>query len=180
MPMRRITVLIVAFLIICLAPSAALADITEYEHEELARMLYGEDRSDDWSVEGVMRKAAVVQVALNRLDAGIYGGVLFDHSNAIVRKSQFRGYERKNPVEQWALDIVNQVCDGWEAEQRGEENGWRVLPAHYLYFGSTGSSVNRFRDQYDCRVATYWDFEDVPEDVWWIWNEYLNGREVVD
>lgn len=178
MPMRRITVLIVTFLIICLAPSAALADITEYEREELARMLYGEDRSDDWSVEGVMRKAAVVQVALNRLDA--WGGELFGRDDAIVRYSQFHGYESSNPVEDWAMDVVNLVCDGWELEQAGEPNYWRVLPTHYLYFGSTGSSVNRFRDQYDCRVATYWDFEDVPEDVWWSWNEYLNGREVVD
>jgi hypothetical protein len=178
MLMRKLALLIITFLAICLAPSVAMADdtptITEYEREELARMLYGEDRCDDWSVEGVMRKAAVVQVALNRLDA--WGEELFGIDDAIVRQSQFHGYDRGNPVKSWAMDIVQRVCDGWEAEQRGEENLWRVLPADYLYFaGNCG--VNRFRMRYEPDAGEYWDFENVREDVW---NEYLNAREVVD
>lgn len=174
---KTITIIIITILIISF-PITSLAEetkttITQYEREELARMLYGEDRYDDTSTLAVMRKAAVIQVVLNRLDSGIYGGVLFDHRDAIVRKSQFRGYSRKNPVEQWALDIVNQACDGWEAEQRGEENGWRVLPQEYLYFGSTGSKVNRFRDQYDVNAATIWDFDNLAGEVWLDWGDFL-------
>ena len=179
--MRKLALLIITFLAICLAPSVVMADdtptITEYEREELARMLYGEDRGNDWSVEGVMRKAAVVQVALNRLDA--WGGELFGRDDAIVRYSQFHGYESSNPLKSWAMDIVQRVCDGWEAEQCGEENLWRVLPADYLYFaGHCG--VNMFRTRYESEASEYWDFENVRENVWLRWNEYLNAREVVD
>ena len=174
-PMRRI---IITFLVICLAPSVALADdITEYEREELARMLYGEDRSDDFSTEGIMRKAAVIQVALNRLDA--WGGELFAGDSALVRRSQFHGYVRDNPVESWTLNIVDVVCDGWEAEQIGEANVWRVIPANYLYFAAWRGE-NRFRDIYESSEATYWDFVNVSEEVWEAWAGYLDMPEVAD
>lgn len=179
MMMRRTTTfIIITFLVICLAPSTALAEdasiITEYEREELARMLYGEDRGNDWSVEGVMRKAAVVQVALNRLDA--WGGKLFGGSDAIVRHSQFHGYERDNPVQSWAMDVVRRVCDGWEAEQAGEINLYRVLPADYLYFAAR-RGVNRFRNAYVVEDATYLDFEDVPDAEQQAWTDYLTQRK---
>lgn len=176
--MRRIALLIVTFLVICLAPSVALADdITEYEREELARMLYGEDRSEDFSTEGIMLKAAVIQVALNRLDA--WGGELFAGDSALVRWSQFHGYVRDNPVESWALNIVDVVCDGWEAEQIGEANVWRVIPANYLYFASWRGE-NRFRNLYESGEATYWDFDNVANEVRMGWSEYFSAPEVDD
>lgn len=136
-------------------------------------MLYGEDRSEDRSLEGILRKAAVVQVALNR--AIEYGTT--DVCKDILKKSQFRGYNKHNPVEPWAIKIVNIVCDAWELEHSGEENVWRVLPNDYLYFGST-TGINRFRNEYKASKADFWSFDDTDATVIRNWLNFCENKHI--
>jgi hypothetical protein len=125
--------------------------ISEESRVRLAKMLWGEDRSDDFTPRGTMLKAAVIQCALNRLDDGQWG----DTIEKVVVWSQFHGYDKDNPVKDWALDIVNVVCDGWQSEKRGENNMWRVLPSEYLFFAQHRTE-HKFRTGY--RTKDYWDW----------------------
>ena len=126
---------------------------TDEDAVALAKTLWGEARGvkDNGIVSGTAQKAAVAWCVLNRYDAGyadsIYG--------VITAEDQFHGYSASYPVEDDLLELAYDVLDRWNAEQHGETDVGRVLPAEYLWFGGDGT-VNRFRDAW--KGGNKWDW----------------------
>ena len=119
----------------------------------LAKTLWGEARGvkDNGIVSGTAQKAAVVWCVLNRYDAG-YEDSIYE---VIVAKGQFAGYRANYPVEDDLLELAYDVLDRWNAEQHGETEVGRVLPAGYFWFGGDGT-YNHFRNEY--RTSERWDW----------------------
>lgn len=130
---------------------------TDEDAIALAKTLWGEARGvkDNGIVSGTAQKAAVGWCVLNRYDAG-YEDSIF---KVITAKDQFHGYSADHPVKDDLLELAYDVLDRWNAEQHGETDVGRVLPAEYLWFGGDGSE-NRFRDAWKGGNRWDWSLED--------------------
>ena len=113
----------------------------------LAKMAYGEARGlADYEI------AAVMWVALNRLDAG-YADTVQD---VVSAPGQFAGYSVENPVTDEIAEIARDVLSRHEREQQGEQVP-REIGREYLWF-SGRDGHNWFRAAYDGEGV-------LPEDV---------------
>lgn len=119
----------------------------------LAKTYWGEARGvrSNGIVSGKCQIAAVGWCILNRYDAG-YEDSIFE---VITAEDQFHGYSKSHPVDEELLALAYDVLDRWNAEQHGETDVGRVLPAEYLWFGGDGQ-YNHFRDAW--RGGNKWDW----------------------
>lgn len=108
--------------------------------EHLAKLVYGEARGCS-----TVEQAAVVWCAINRTESDdpFYPDTLVE---VITQENQFQGYDEDNAVLPSLLELAQDVLDRWSAEQSGENNVGRVLPANYLWFYGDGEQ-NHFRTQ---------------------------------
>lgn len=126
----------------CIYTEAETVTSAEPTEEEimLAKLVYGEARG-----QSVTEQAAVMWVALNRVDAG--RGTI---AEVITAPHQFAGYKASNPVRQEHTDLARDVLARWRNGGEG-----RVIPADYLYFHGDGKH-NYFKKGWKDRV--YWDW----------------------
>ena len=126
---------------------------TDKDAVAMAKAFWGEARGvkDNGIVSGKCQIAAVGWCILNRYDAG-YEDSIFE---VITAKDQFHGYSASYPVDEELLSLAYDVLDRWNAEQHGETDVGRVLPAEYLWFGGDGVE-NRFRDAW--KGGNKWDW----------------------
>lgn len=120
---------------------------TEDEVIAIAKTVYGEaliTHSDE-------EMSAVVWCILNRVDSERYG----DTISEVLTKDQFHGFKNGNPVDEHIEWLVRDVLDRWVAEQNGQENVGRTLPAEYLFFCGDGWH-NYFRTEWE--GGTQWDW----------------------
>lgn len=104
----------------------------------LAQMAYGEARGlADYEI------AAVMWVALNRVDAG-WGETV---EAVVSAPGQFAGYSAQNPVTEELTAIARDVLTRHDAQQRGEDVP-REIGREYLWF-SGRDGHNWFRAAYD-------------------------------
>lgn len=125
--------------------------ISEPDEEKLAKMLYGEDRTQ--REDSRTKQAAVIWTVFNRIDDPRWG----NYVDSIVTHTQFTGYKYSNPVQDWAVEIVRDVALRYALEKAGYENVGRVLPHNYFFFADDGMGGNRFRTEYSGDYV-YWDW----------------------
>ena len=105
----------------------------------LAQMAYGEARGlAEYEI------AAVMWVALNRLDHGGFGVTV---TEVVAAPGQFAGYSTAHPVDEHIAALARDVLARHHAEQQGEEIPREIGPS-YLYFSGDGVH-NYFREIYD-------------------------------
>ena len=126
---------------------------TDKDAIALAKAYWGEARGvkDNGIVSGKCQIAAVGWCILNRFDAGFEDSIF----EVITAEDQFHGYRADYPVEDDLLELAYDVLDRWNAEQHGETDVGRVLPAEYLWFSGDGVE-NRFRDAW--KGGNKWDW----------------------
>lgn len=126
--------------------------ITWYYTEEdvitMAKVMYREARG----VGSITQIACVGWVACNRVDAGTFGDTITD---VLTAPGQF-AWIPNTPVEEWLVEIAEDVLQKWSIEKSTGEYCGRVLPAEYLYFHGDGD-VNWFRIEYE-HNGQYWDY----------------------
>ena len=123
----------------------------ESEATVIAKVIYGEARG----VYSLTEQACVAWTILNRVDAG-YGEI----SEVAKADAQFCYSEKFPTVDDYGRDIlklVYDVLDRWEAEQSGESDVGRVLPADYLWFHGDGKH-NYFRNDFT-DYSQPWEYE---------------------
>lgn len=123
----------------------------------LAKTMYAEANvlhwyGDKFGVSYRARQAAVAWVALNRVDAGGFGGDLYE---VLTRPNQF-AYDPDAPVTDELLELAWDVLYRWWAEKDGAEDVGRTLPPEYLYFDGDGKE-NYFRTEYQ-GTGGVWDW----------------------
>lgn len=92
--------------------------------------------------------AAAMWCALNRFDSGDpYYRNCKTIEDIVKQYGAFAGYSAKNPVDEHLLWLAYDVLDRWNAEQHGEDDVGRVLPAEYMFFHGDGKE-NHFRIKY--------------------------------
>lgn len=125
--------------------------ITWYYTEEdvitMAKVMYREARG----VDSITQIACVGWVACNRVDAGIGDTI----TEVLTTPHQF-AWTPNTPVEDWLVEIAEDVLQKWSIEKSTGEHCGRVLPAEYLYFHGDGV-VNWFRTEYE-HNGQYWDY----------------------
>ena len=125
--------------------------ITWYYTEEdvitMAKVMYREARG----VNSITQIACVGWVACNRVDAGIGDTI----TEVLTAPHQF-AWTPNTPVEDWLVEIAEDVLQKWSIEKSTGEYCGRVLPAEYLYFHGDGV-VNWFRTEYE-HNGQYWDY----------------------
>lgn len=106
---------------------------TQYEIDEVAKLLYGEARN--CSVEG---QAGVVWCILNRVDCDdpYFPDTII---GVVTQPTQFFGYNKDHPVLPELAGIAEDVLLRYSAERSGIEDVGRVLPREYLYFSGDGT-----------------------------------------
>lgn len=126
--------------------------ITWYYTDEdvitMAKVMYREARG----VGSITQIACVGWVACNRVDAGTFGDTITD---VLTAPGQF-AWIPNTPVEEWLVEIAEDVLQKWSIEKSTGEYCGRVLPAEYLYFHGDGD-VNWFRIEYE-HNGQYWDY----------------------
>lgn len=126
--------------------------ITWYYTEEdvitMAKVMYRDARG----VDSITQIACVGWVACNRVDAGIFGDTITD---VLTAPGQFT-WIPNTPVEEWLVEIAEDVLQKWSIEKSTGEHCGRVLPAEYLYFHGDGE-VNWFHIEYE-HNGQYWDY----------------------
>lgn len=126
--------------------------ITWYYTEEdvitMAKVMYREARG----VGSITQIACIGWVACNRVDAGIFGDTI---TEVLTAPDQF-AWIPNTPVEEWLVEIAEDVLQKWSIEKSTGEYCGRVLPAEYLYFHGDGK-VNWFRIKYE-HNGQYWDY----------------------
>lgn len=129
---------------------------TEADAIALAKMGWGEALVTQSDTE----IAATMWCALNRYDCGDPYYRNCKSIEAIVKQSgAFAGYSDSNPVDEHLLWLAYDVLDRWNAEQHGETDVGRVLPAEYLFFHGDGSH-NHFRIEFEHNGKYYdWSLE---------------------
>lgn len=125
--------------------------ITWYYTEEdvitMAKVMYREARG----VDSITQIACVGWVACNRVDAGIGDTI----TEVLTAPYQF-AWTPNTPVEEWLVEIAEDVLQKWSIEKSTGEYCGRVLPAEYLYFHGDGV-INWFRTEYE-HNGQYWDY----------------------
>ena len=123
----------------------------ETEATIMAKVIFGEARG----VYSLTEQACVAWTILNRVDAG-YGNI----TEVATAPHQFC-YNKDFPtVDDYGRNIlvlVYDILDRWEAEQSGESDVGRVLPADYFWFHGDGKH-NYFRNVYD-DYSQPWEYE---------------------
>ena len=126
--------------------------ITWYYTDEdvitMAKVMYREARG----VGSITQIACVGWVACNRVDAGTFGDTI---TEVLTAPNQF-AWIPDTPVEEWLVEIAEDVLQKWSIEKSTGEYCGRVLPAEYLYFHGDGE-VNWFRIEYE-HNNQYWDY----------------------
>ena len=126
--------------------------ITWYYTDEdvitMAKVMYREARG----VGSITQIACVGWVACNRVDAGVFGDTI---TEVLTAPGQF-AWIPDTPVEDWLVEIAEDVLQKWSIEKSTGEHCGRVLPAEYLYFHGDGE-VNWFRIEYE-HNGQYWDY----------------------
>ena len=126
--------------------------ITWYYTDEdvitMAKVMYREARG----VGSITQIACVGWVACNRVDAGAFGDTI---TEVLTAPGQF-AWIPDTPVEDWLVEIAEDVLQKWSIEKSTGEYCGRVLPAEYLYFHGDGE-VNWFRIEYE-HNGQYWDY----------------------
>lgn len=114
----------------------------------MAKVMYREARG----VGSITQIACVGWVACNRVDAGAFGDTI---TEVLTAPGQF-AWIPDTPVEEWLVEIAEDVLQKWSIEKSTGEYCGRVLPAEYLYFHGDGD-VNWFRIEYE-HNGQYWDY----------------------
>ena len=114
----------------------------------MAKVMYREARG----VGSITQIACVGWVACNRVDAGAFGNTI---TEVLTAPNQF-AWIPDTPVEEWLVEIAEDVLQKWSIEKSTGEYCGRVLPAEYLYFHGDGE-VNWFRIEYE-HNNQYWDY----------------------
>lgn len=126
--------------------------ITWYYTDEdvitMAKVMYREARG----VGSITQIACVGWVACNRVDAGVFGDTI---TETLTAPDQF-AWIPDTPVEDWLVEIAEDVLQKWSIEKSTGECCGRVLPAEYLYFHGDGKA-NWFRIEYE-HNNQYWDY----------------------
>lgn len=126
--------------------------ITWYYTDEdvitMAKVMYREARG----VGSITQIACVGWVACNRVDDGTFGDTI---TEVLTAPGQF-AWIPDTPVEEWLVEIAEDVLQKWSIEKSTGEHCGRVLPAEYLYFHGDGK-VNWFRIEYE-HNNQYWDY----------------------
>ena len=126
---------------------------TEADVIALAKMAWGEALVTKSDTE----MAATMWCVLNRFDCDDPYYRNCKTIEAIVKQSgAFAGYSSKNPENEHLIWLARDVLDRWNAEQHGETDVGRVLPADYLFFHGDGRH-NHFRKDYK-HDGHYWDW----------------------
>ena len=126
---------------------------TEADVIALAKMAWGEALVTKSDTE----MAATMWCVLNRFDCDDPYYRNCKTIEAIVKQSgAFAGYSSKNPENEHLIWLARDVLDRWNAEQHGETDVGRVLPADYLFFHGDGKH-NHFRKDYK-HDGHYWDW----------------------
>lgn len=97
--------------------------ISENDEIKLAKMLWGEDRSNP-----MYMRAAIIWCVYNRMDAG------HESIDNIVNATSFPGYRESHPVKEWAVDLIRDVTIRYVLELNGFTDVGRVLPKEYLFY----------------------------------------------
>lgn len=125
---------------------------TEADVIALAKMAWGEALVTKSDTE----MAATMWCVLNRFDCNDPYYRNCKTIEAIVKQSgAFAGYSSRNPEDEHLIWLARDVLDRWNAEQHGETDVGRVLPADYLFFHGDGKH-NHFRKEYK-HDGHYWD-----------------------
>ena len=126
--------------------------ITWYYTDEdvitMAKVMYREARG----VGSTTQIACIGWVACNRVDAGAFGDTI---TEVLTTPDQF-AWIPDTPVEDWLVEIAEDVLQKWSIEKSTGECCGRVLPAEYLYFHGDGKA-NWFRIEYE-HNNQYWDY----------------------
>ena len=126
--------------------------ITWYYTDEdvitMAKVMYREARG----VGSTTQIACIGWVACNRVDAGAFGDTI---TEVLTAPDQF-AWIPDTPVEDWLVEIAEDVLQKWSIEKSTGECCGRVLPAEYLYFHGDGKA-NWFRIEYE-HNNQYWDY----------------------
>lgn len=126
---------------------------TEADVIALAKMAWGEALVTKSDTE----MAATMWCVLNRFDCNDPYYRNCKTIEAIVKQSgAFAGYSSRNPEDEHLILLARDVLDRWNAEQHGETDVGRVLPADYLFFHGDGKH-NHFRKEYK-HDGHYWDW----------------------
>lgn len=131
--------------------------ITYEEIDMLAKTLYRECgglswRGTQYGVSYKARQAAVAWCALNRISLPEYPDTL----SAVLTYPNAFAYDASAPVTDELRALTEDVVSRWWAEQQGEQDVGRTLPATYTFFYGDGKE-NHFRDAYSAPYNT-WDW----------------------
>ena len=123
--------------------------VTQEEIEMIAKVLYREARG----VEDKDQIAAVAWCILNRVDHPNHPNTI---KEVITQPEQFAWVE-DTPVEDWLLELANDVVYRWCLEKEGQENVGRTLPKGYCFFIGDGK-YNHFRQNFNSKQIWNWSY----------------------
>lgn len=151
-------------LAILLSPQSAYWDLSMDDVEMMARLLWGECRG----VESTMEQAAVAWTVLNRVDDERFPDTI---GAVIAQPHQFSGYSKRNPIDADLLVLSMDVILRWRLEHDGQAEVGRVIPSEYIYFVARNGR-NYFG--YEWPVSEVWDWS--AEDPY----AETDGEEIID
>lgn len=123
--------------------------VTQEEIEMIAKVLYREARG----VEDKDQIAAVAWCILNRVDHPNHPNTI---KEVIIQPEQFAWVE-DTPVEDWLLELANDVVYRWCLEKEGQEDVGRTLPKGYCFFIGDGK-YNHFRQNFNSKQIWNWSY----------------------
>lgn len=123
--------------------------VTQEEIEMIAKVLYREARG----VEDKDQIAAVAWCILNRVDHPNHPNTI---KEVITQPEQFAWVE-DTPVEDWLLELANDVVYRWCLEKEGQEDVGRTLPKGYCFFIGDGK-YNNFRQNFNSKQIWNWSY----------------------
>lgn len=122
---------------------------TEEEIEMIAKVLYREARG----VKDKDQIAAVAWCILNRVDHPNHPDTI---KEVITQPEQFAWVE-DTPVEDWLLELANDVVYRWCLEKEGQTDVGRTLPKGYCFFVGDGT-YNHFRQNFNSKQIWDWSY----------------------
>ena len=122
---------------------------TQEEIEMIAKVLYREARG----VKDKDQIAAVAWCILNRVDHPNHPNTI---KEVITQPKQFAWIE-DTPVEDWLLELANDVVYRWCLEKEGQEDVGRTLPKGYCFFIGDGK-YNYFRQNFNSKQIWNWSY----------------------
>ena len=122
---------------------------TQEEIEMIAKVLYREARG----VEDKDQVAAVAWCILNRVDHPNHPDTI---KEVITQPEQF-AWIGETPVEEWLLELANDVVYRWCLEKEGQTDVGRTLPKGYCFFVGDGT-YNHFRQNYNSKQTWNWSY----------------------